>query len=235
MAKSTSFRISDDAKRRLTEQAALEGIDTLEHPGIVFRGPAHARRAALAAGPDVWEIVGRLQELEGSLQERIRTLTEETDLHERSIRIAVDYAAEHAEEIQARIDVNRRMAERLSRVAEARETSSRDRVPSRRDIPAGCGRPFRDAHGHDAIQVTEVGLRSATDAQVATVARAQGRVLVTENVPDCAMERDLVVVCVLRKNLPSGGALASALAKVLDAWARANPEPYPGMHWPTVS
>lgn len=136
MAKSTSFRISDEAKRRLSEQAALEGIsatallnrliiegiDALEHPGIVFRGPTHARRAALAAGPDVWEIVGRLQELEGSLQERIETLTEETDLHERSIRIAVDYAAEHADEVQAHIDLNREMAERYQRAAKARET-----------------------------------------------------------------------------------------------------------------
>lgn len=135
MAKSTSFRISEDAKRRLTEQARregisatalldrliVEGVDALEHPGIVFRGPTHARRAGLAWGPDVWEIVGRLQELDGSLQQRIRTLTEETDLHERSIRIAVDYAAEHAEEIQAQIDLNREMAERMQRVAKARE------------------------------------------------------------------------------------------------------------------
>lgn len=136
MARSTSFRISDDAKRRLTEQAAregisataplnrliIEGIDTLEHPGIVFRGPTHARRAGLAWGPDVWEIVGRLQELDGSLQNRVKTLTEETDLHERSIRIAVDYAAEHAEDIQAQIDLNRELAERYQRAAEARET-----------------------------------------------------------------------------------------------------------------
>jgi hypothetical protein len=44
----------------------VQGIDQLDYPGIIFRGPAHDRRAALAAGPDVWEVVSRLQELDGS-------------------------------------------------------------------------------------------------------------------------------------------------------------------------
>ena len=85
MATSTSFRISDTAKTRLASRAAregmsatallgqliVEGIDQLDYPGIVFRGPAHDRRAALAAGPDVWEIVARLQQLEGTEEQRI--------------------------------------------------------------------------------------------------------------------------------------------------------------------
>lgn len=135
MAKSTSFRISEEARQRLADRAAREGIsstalldrliregvDALDHPGVVFRGPTHGRRAALSGGPDVWEIVGRLQELDGSLQERVKTLTEEMELHERSIRVAVDYAAEHTEEIQAQVDLNREMAARSQRAAKARE------------------------------------------------------------------------------------------------------------------
>jgi hypothetical protein len=126
MPASTSFRISDVAKRRLAARAAddgtsatalldqliIEGIDQLDYPGIVFRGPAHDRRAALAAGPDVWEIVGRLRDLGGSEEQRIRTLSAETDVHPRLIRIALDYAAEHADEIRRRIDRNRAMAQR---------------------------------------------------------------------------------------------------------------------------
>jgi hypothetical protein len=75
--RSTSFRISDAAKSCLAARAArdgvtatalldqliVEGIDQLDYPGVIFRGPGHDRRAALAAGPDVWEIVARLQEL----------------------------------------------------------------------------------------------------------------------------------------------------------------------------
>ncbi|MPZ66437.1 MAG: hypothetical protein GEU83_13300 [Pseudonocardiaceae bacterium] len=134
MAQSTSFRISDAAKRRLSSHAALEGIsatalldrlivegvDQLEHPGVIFRGPAHDRRAALAAGPDVWEVVSRLQELDGHEEERIAVLSEESELHPRLIRIAVEYAVEHPDEVRKRIDRNRDLAERSRRAAEQR-------------------------------------------------------------------------------------------------------------------
>ena len=131
MAASTSFRISDDARARLADRAAREGVtatalldqliiegtDQLDYPGIVFRGPAHDRRAGLAAGPDVWEIVARLQELDGSEEQRISLLTAESDLHPRLIRVALDYAAEHAGQIRERIDRNRAMGERSRQTA----------------------------------------------------------------------------------------------------------------------
>ena len=135
MPRSTSFRISDAAKSRLAARAArdgvtatalldqliVEGIDQLDYPGVIFRGPAHDRRAALAAGPDVWEIVARLQELDGPEERRITLLAEESELHPRLIRIALDYAAVHASEIRERIDRNRAMAERSRATAQERE------------------------------------------------------------------------------------------------------------------
>jgi hypothetical protein len=134
-AKSTSFRISEEARARLAEQAAreglsatallerliVEGVAVLEHPGIVFRGPPHDRRAALAAGPDVWEVVGRLRELDGSEEQRIATLAAESNLHAREIRPALDYAAVYPDEIQARIERNEAEAETSRRAAEQRE------------------------------------------------------------------------------------------------------------------
>src|SRR5260221_12806153 len=113
MATSTSFRISDAARTRLASRAArdgtsatalldqliVEGIDQLDYPGIVFRGPAHDRRAALAAGPDVWEIAARLQELDGSEEQRISLLAAESDVHPRLILNALYYAAELSAEI----------------------------------------------------------------------------------------------------------------------------------------
>ena len=124
MATSTSFRISHAARTRLASRAAqertsatalldqliVEGIDQLDYPGIMFRGPAHDRRAALAAGPDVWEVIARLQELDGSEEERVSLLGKESDLHPRLIRIALDYAAEHADDIRRRIERNKAMA-----------------------------------------------------------------------------------------------------------------------------
>lgn len=135
MATSTSFRISDATKARLTSRAAregmtatallgqliTEGIDQLDYPGIIFRGPAHDRRAALAAGPDVWEVVARLQELDGGEEQRISLLSAESDLHPRLIRIALDYAADHADEVRERIDRNQAMAERSRRTSQQRE------------------------------------------------------------------------------------------------------------------
>lgn len=135
MATSTSFRISDIAKTQLTSRAAregmtatalldqliVEGIDQLDYPGIIFRGPAHDRRAALAAGPDVWEVIARLQELDGTEEQRISLLSTESDLHPRLIRIAVDYAAEHPDEVRERIDRNRAMTQRSRKTSQQRE------------------------------------------------------------------------------------------------------------------
>lgn len=101
-------------------------------------------------------------------------------------------------------------------------------------FPAAVALLLRETYGHDAVHVAEIGLRAADDAQVAAAARAQDRAVVTENVADFAAERDVVLVFVLKKNLPAGGGQAAALAKSLDHWAQAHPEPYLGPHWPPV-
>ena len=135
MAASTSFRISQAARSRLASRAAregtsatalldqliVEGVDQLDYPGIIFRGPAHDRRAALAAGPDVWEVIARLQELDGSEEQRVAVLSKESDLHPRLIRIALDYAAEYPDDVRRRIDTNRAMAHRSQVAALQRE------------------------------------------------------------------------------------------------------------------
>lgn len=93
---------------------------------------------------------------------------------------------------------------------------------------------LRDSYGHDAVHVVEIGLQAVDDTQVAAVARSEGRALVTENVADFAAERDLVLVFVLKRKLPAGGAQAAALAKALDHWAHTSPDPYLGPHWPPL-
>ena len=135
MAASTSFRISETARTLLAAHAAqegtsatalvdqliVEGVEQRDYPGIVFRGPAHDRRAALAGGPDVWEVVARLQELDGTGEERIRLLAQESDLHPRLIRLALDYAAGHSDDVLARIERNRAMAVRSHATSQQRE------------------------------------------------------------------------------------------------------------------
>ena len=134
MAASTSFRLSDAARRRLTETAdrlgtsasALlerlihEGVDALEHPGITYRGPVHDRRAGVAGGPDVWEVVGRLQELRGPEERRIATLAEEIQVHARLVRVALDFAAANPDAVQEHIARNKEAAVASSAAAEGR-------------------------------------------------------------------------------------------------------------------
>ncbi|MEU8897552.1 hypothetical protein [Nocardia sp. NPDC048505] len=118
---STSFRISDSASRRLVSRAVREGtsstalldrliregVDQMEHPGIVFRGPADDRRAVLAGGPDVWEVVARLLELDGPIEQRIQALAVQSALPVHRIRTAVAYTRDHGSEISARIGRHR--------------------------------------------------------------------------------------------------------------------------------
>ena len=51
---------------------------------------------------------------------------------------------------------------------------------------------------------------------------------------DFAAERDLVLVFVLKKNLPSGGGQAAAFAKILDRCTQEHPDAYLGPHWPST-
>ncbi len=101
-------------------------------------------------------------------------------------------------------------------------------------FPAAVVGLLRDKYDHDAVHVAEAGLRGAPDSQVAATARADGRAVVTENVADFAAERDVVLVFVLKRNLPAGSAQAPALAALLDRWAHDSPDPYLGPHWPRV-
>ncbi len=94
---------------------------------------------------------------------------------------------------------------------------------------------LRDQFDHDAVHVGEVGLSGVDDSVIAAVARSERRALVTENVADFAAEDDLVLVCVLKRALPTGRAQANALADLLNHWAGQNQRPYLGQHWPSES
>ncbi len=91
----------------LREQLVLKRLPARDHPGIVHRGAANDRRAALAAGPDVWEILARLQELAGDEECRIATLSDETGVHPRLLRAADEYAASDPVDIERRIERHR--------------------------------------------------------------------------------------------------------------------------------
>lgn len=133
-SRATSYRMDPRIKARLEAQAAAEGIterallerlvveglDTLQHPDIVYRDGPTGRRAALAVGPDVWEVISALRYTAGSDAERVAALAEQFDLHPRHIRTAIDFAAAHREDIDAQVADNDAAAERARQLAEQR-------------------------------------------------------------------------------------------------------------------
>lgn len=85
-----------------------EGLRMMEHPGVLFRPGPTGRRAGLAAGPDVWEVVravksARAAEPELGEQELLTMLAENTGVPVRMIRVATGYWAAYPDEIDAEI------------------------------------------------------------------------------------------------------------------------------------
>ena len=136
MGKSTtSVRLEDELRHQLATAAAKEGTTVTElierflqeglacaaHPGIVFKSGPSGRRAALAGGPDVWEIVAGLRQTSGSEAKRLARLAQQFGLHQRQIVIALNYAADHRDEIEARIEANERALADAERIAAERQ------------------------------------------------------------------------------------------------------------------
>jgi hypothetical protein len=92
------------AANRLVDEA----LRMSEHPGIVFRPGPTGRRAGLASGPDVWEVVRAIKSArtaEPALAEDglLSLVGDNTGIPVRLLRIAVRYWASYPEEIDAEI------------------------------------------------------------------------------------------------------------------------------------
>lgn len=104
-------RTSGTNKSRLAERYVEEGMRMDDHPGIVFRDGPAGRRAALAGGPDVWEVIASLKqgsERGGAAVEEIADLLA---LSVPEVRAAVRYYAEFGAEVDERIQLNVEEAE----------------------------------------------------------------------------------------------------------------------------
>lgn len=91
------------------------------HPGIIFQPGPSGRRAALAGGPDVWEVASALRRTKGSAADRVAALATELGIHERQVALALDYAAAHWEEVEERVHSNDRALDDAQQLATARE------------------------------------------------------------------------------------------------------------------
>ena len=80
----------------------------MEHPGVIFRTGPTGRRAGLAAGPDVWEVVravksARAAEPDLGERELLAMVSENTGVPVRLIRVATGYWASYPDEIDAEV------------------------------------------------------------------------------------------------------------------------------------
>ena len=93
-----------------------EALRRLAHPDVVFKPGPTGRRAALAAGPDIWEIVTAARALTAdddnpAGEYRADALAEVTGLDRHRIDAAMDYYRAYPREIDDRINANERAAD----------------------------------------------------------------------------------------------------------------------------
>lgn len=135
MPAARSFRLREGLVERIAARARAEGVSQTElvsslldeglkvrsFPGIVYRDGPTGRRAALAAGPDVWEVIGAIRHATGSGERKVRNVAEMLSLDERWVRVAIEFYSAFPDEIDARIEANERAAEEMRERAERRE------------------------------------------------------------------------------------------------------------------
>lgn len=102
-----------ESRARTAERLIEEGLRMQQHPGIVFRDGPTGRRAALASGPDVWEVIETIRGSGLTGERAIEAATEWGALTTAQVRAAVGYYAEFPTEVDERIALNRQEAERL--------------------------------------------------------------------------------------------------------------------------
>ncbi len=101
-----------ETKTRAGERLIEEGLRMDGHPGIVFRDGPSGRRAALAGGPDVWEVIQTLRNTGEKGEQAIRATADWGALTVAQVRGAVRYYGEYRDEVDERIGFNREEADR---------------------------------------------------------------------------------------------------------------------------
>ncbi len=104
-----------------------EGLRMAEYPGVVFRDGPTGRRAGLAGGPDVWEVVravksARAAEPELAEDDVLAVVVANSGVPLRLVRTAISYWATYPAEIDDEIDA----ADHAETVAEQAWRRERD-------------------------------------------------------------------------------------------------------------
>lgn len=99
----------------LAQRLVDEGLRMAEFPGIVFKDGPSGRRAAIAVGPDVWELVTVVREIDERGEDAIEAAAEILNLTPAKVRVGLDYYFAFTDDIDAEIAAN----EEAAKAAEA--------------------------------------------------------------------------------------------------------------------
>ena len=92
---------SGESRSRLAARLIDEGLRVDAHPGIVFRPGPGGRRAGLAGGPDVWEVVRALRDVSERREPAIAKPAKLPGLAIHQVRTAAGYYQEFMHEVDA--------------------------------------------------------------------------------------------------------------------------------------
>jgi len=87
----------------LAQRLIDEGLRMADHPGVIFKDGPSGRRAALAYGPDVWEVIKFLREVDERGPAAIDAAAEVFAVDTSRIATAISYYGDYAGEIDTEI------------------------------------------------------------------------------------------------------------------------------------
>jgi hypothetical protein len=92
-----------------------EALRADDHPGIVFRPGPTGRRAGLAVGPDVWEVIAILRTVQSAEpdlagDQLLDAVAEALGMPAARVRVAIRYYAAYPAEVDERIAANEEAA-----------------------------------------------------------------------------------------------------------------------------
>ena len=87
----------------LAQRLIDEGLRMADHPGVIFKDGPSGRRAALAYGPDVWEVIKFVREVDERGPAALDAAAEVFAVDASRISTAISYYGEYSDEIDAEI------------------------------------------------------------------------------------------------------------------------------------
>src|SRR5487761_1681470 len=87
----------------LAQRLIDEGVRMADHPGVIFKDGPSGRRAALAFGPDIWEIIKFLREVDERGPGAIDAAAEVFAVDTSRISTAISYYGDFVGEIDTEI------------------------------------------------------------------------------------------------------------------------------------